>query len=261
VSEAAVETALRDLGRHLAWPATPELAASVRADLDRGAEVLTLRRRPVRRAVVLAAAALLVVLGGMVALSPGIRAAILRFFSLPGVRIEVEGTSPPPPSPTVPNTGVQPFLGRPASLAEARRGVAFPVMVPASLGRPDEVYVLDDGPRALVTLAYAGRPGLPADPDTGYAVLLTQLRGRPTEELVKKVTRDASVTRVIVDGDPGFFVAGEHTVYVDVPGVEQVADAARIAGNTLLWTRGEVTLRLEVALPLGEALELARSFG
>jgi hypothetical protein len=260
VSEAAVELALRDLGRQVAWPPTPDLAASVRAELDRGAEVRTLRRRPVRRAVVLAAAALLVVLGGMVALSPGIRAAILRFFSLPGVRIEVEESSPPPSGPPTmtPGTDVQPFLGRLVSLGEARGEVGFPVAVPASLGRPDEVYVLGGGSRALVTLAYREREGVPADPQTGYAALLTQLRGRPTEDLVKKVELESPVVAVTVRGERGYWVEGPHLVYVQAPG-GALADEPRIAGNTLLWTRGQVTLRLEVDLPLGEALELGRS--
>jgi hypothetical protein len=262
VSEAAVELTLRDLGRHLEWPPTPNLAVSVRAELDRGAAVRTFPRRPVRRAVVLAAAALLVVLGGMVALSPGLRAAILRFFSLPGVRIEVEESSPPasPPATSTPGADVQPLLGRRVSLAEARGEVGFPVAVPASLGQPDEVYVLGGGPRALVTLAYRGREGLPADPKTGYGALLTQLRGRPTEDLVKKGELESPVVAVTVEGERGYWVEGPHLVYVRAPGGPQAVEP-RIAGNTLLWTRGQVTLRLEVDLPVGEALELAESVG
>ena len=258
MSDALVETALRDLGRHLAWPATPDVATAVHTELNRGAAVVTLPRRRVRRAVVMAAAAMLVVLGGLVATSPGLRAAILRLFSLPGVRIEVRES--PPASPTVTPPGdVQPFLGREVSLGEARQDVDFPVAVPGSLGRPDEVYLLGGGPRALVTLAYGGRPGLPADPESGYAALLTQFRGRPTGDLVKKVAGDTDVTPVIVDGEPGYFVEGPHLVYVRAPGAVTIPVEPRLAGNTVLWTRGPVTLRLEVELPLGEALAVART--
>jgi hypothetical protein len=127
------------------------------------------------------------------------------------------------------------------------------------LGPPDEVYLLGGGRRAVVTLAYGSQSGLPADPETGYGALLTQFRGRPTEDVVKKVTGATEVTPVIVDGEPGYFVEGPHLVYVRAPGGVTIPDEPRLAGNTVLWTRGPVTLRLEVDLPLAEALAVART--
>jgi hypothetical protein len=257
VSDAVLEAALRDVGRHLAWPPTPDLAPAVRLQVERGAEVATLPRRHVRRGLVLAAAALFVVLAGTLALSPGLRAAILRFFTLPGVTIEVDETAPPgDPSPDV---GVEPFLGRRVALDEARREVLFPVAVPAALGEPDEVYLLGGGARALVTLAYRDAPGVPVDPETGYAVLLTQLRGRPTESLIKKTDLEAGVVPLDVNGEQGYFVRGEHLVYVQAPGADPIPDEPRIAGNTLLWTRGPATLRLEANVSLDRALDIART--
>jgi hypothetical protein len=260
VSEAVLELALRDLGEHVAWPDTPDVASAVRSRLKGEAEILPLRRRPVRRAVVLAAAAVLIVLGGMVALSPGLRAAILEFFSLPGVRIDLEESVRPPSSPPVtsPEAGVRAFLGRTVTLTEARRQVGFPIAVPTALGPPDRVFMLGSGPRALVTLAYGTRPGIPADPRTGYAVLVTELQGRPTEDLIKKVQREAGVIPVFVEGERGYWVEGAHAVYVRAPGGPRF-DEARMAGNTLLWTRGPVTFRLEADITLGAALDLART--
>jgi hypothetical protein len=257
VTDATLERALRDLGRTVAWPDTPDLAPAVRTEIDRGAEVRPLRRRPVRRAVVLAAAAMLVVLGGLVALSPGIRAAILELFSLPGVRIEVEETAPPTGSP---GAEIRPLFGRRVSLAEARREVSFPVGLPPTLGRPDDVYLLGSGPRALVTVAYRSAPGIAADQETGYAVLLTELRGRPTEDLVKKVGLETRVIPVTVSGEQGYWVEGPHLVYVEAPG-GPVADEPRLTGNTLLWTGGPVTFRLEADVSLRQAVELARTVG
>jgi hypothetical protein len=255
VTDLLLDAALRDAGRHLDWPPTPDMAPGVRLQVERGAEVVTLPRRPVRRAAVVMAAALLVVLGGAVALSPALRAAMLRFFSLPGVRIEVQKS----PGPTPPAVEDEPFLGRQVSLAEARREVGFPVGTPAALGEPDEVYLLGGGERALVTLAYRDAPGIPVDPETGYAVLLTQLAGRPSENLIKKTDLQTTVVAVTVNGEQGYFVEGEHLVYVRAPGVEPIADEPRIAGNTLLWARGPVTLRLEADLPLDRALDIART--
>lgn len=257
MSDAVLEAALRDVGRHLAWPPTPDLAPAVRLQVERGADVATLPRRPVRRAVVLAAAALFVVLAGTLALSPGLRAAILRFFTLPGVTIEVDETAPPEVTPPVDDA--EPFLGRRVALDEARREVSFPVAVPGALGEPDEVYLLGGGERALVTLAYRDAPEVPVDPETGYAVLLTQLEGRPTENLIKKTDLEATVVPVNVNGEQGYFVQGEHLVFVQAPGDDPIPDESRIAGNTLLWTRGPVTLRLEADVPFNRALDIART--
>jgi hypothetical protein len=255
VTDAVLVSALRDLGRHLAWPPTPDFVPAVRWGMGRGGGVLSVRR-PVRRAVVLAAAALLVVLGGMVALSSGIRAALLRVIVLPGVRIEVVDTRPASPR-AAPSPSDGTSLGRRLSLADARLEVTFPVILPTALGRPDDVFVRGEGDRALVTLAYRRVLGVPVDEQTGYAALLTQLRGRATEALVKKVTVEASVTEVVVGGEPGYFVAGPHEVYVNRPGLGIVADRPRLAGNTLLWTHDGVTLRLEADVALDVAVELA----
>jgi hypothetical protein len=257
MTDAVLEAALRDVGRHLAWPPTPDLGPAVRLQVERGAEVATMPRRPVRRAMVLAAAALFVVLAGSLALSPGLRAAILRFFTLPGVTIEVDQTAPPKVTP--PPVDADPFLGRRVPLDDARREVAFPVSVPEALGDPDEVYLLGGGERALVTVAYRAAPGVPVDPETGYAVLLTQLEGQPTESLIKKTDLEAGVVPVDVKGEQGYFVQGEHVVFVQAPGVDPIADEPRIAGNTLLWTRGPVTLRLEADVPVDRALDIART--
>lgn len=262
MTESTLEAALRDLGRHVAWPETPELSGAVAERIGLGAEVRPLPPRPVRRSVVLVAAALLVILGGLTALSPGIRAAILRFFSLPGVRIEVRESAPPGP-PTVTRSPAAPrvtsFLGRRVGLSEARRAVGFPVVIPAELGRPDETYLVGDG--AMVTLAYRDLPGVPEDQQTGWAALLTELRGRPTEELIRKVARETRITEVAVEGEQGYFIVGPHEVYVEGTGTAPgpVPVPPRTAGNTLLWTRAGVTLRLEANVPLARAVEIAQT--
>jgi hypothetical protein len=259
VTESTLEAALRDLGRHVAWPETPDLSGAVAERIGRAAEVHPLLPRPVRRSVVLVAAALLVVLGGMTALSPGIRAAILRFFSLPGVRIEVQESAPPTVTPSPAAPGVTSFLGRKVGLSEARRAVGFPIVIPAALGRPDATYLVGDG--AMVTLAYRDLPGVTEDQQTGWAALLTELRGRPTEELIRKVARETRITEVAVDGEHGYFIEGPHEVYVEGTGTGPgpVPVPPRTAGNTLLWTRAGITLRLEANVPLARAVEIAQT--
>jgi hypothetical protein len=58
------------------------------------------------------------------------------------------------------------------------------------------------------------------------------------------------VTGVDVNGAVGVFVAGEPHL---------VVPPNRLAGNTVLWVRGDATYRLETALGRAGALRLARS--
>ncbi len=245
-----LERDLRDLGRHLAWPGSPDLTAAVAEELGRGPA------RPVRRRVTVLAAAALLLLAGLLAASPGLRAAILDLFRLPGARIEVDPE--PSPVPVAPGRLEELVPGRAVTLAEARAATAFRITVPATLGRPDEVVLVGQGSDAVVTLAWRGRPGLPPADETGYAALLTQLRARPTEELIKKVSAATGVTPVTVDGEQGYWVQGPHPVILERDG-EVVEDLARLSSSSLLWTRDGVLMRLEADLTLIEALRLARS--
>jgi hypothetical protein len=65
---------------------------------------------------------------------------------------------------------------------------------------------------------------------------------------------------VTVTGEPGFWLAGapHGLVYVDPSG--QILEApARLAGHTLVWRRGRLTLRVEADIPMERALAIARS--
>jgi hypothetical protein len=251
---ALLERSLRDLGERLSWPDTPDLAPAVAAEVRGTAPVVAMPRRRARRAAVLAAAAALVV-GGLLAVSPGLRAAVLRLFGLPGVRIEVQETPvSPPPSASRPGLS----FGREVSLDQAAREAPFDILRPAVLGDPDRVYLLGFGDGQVVTLGYGERPGLP--PETGgISVLLSELRARPDDELITKTAMEAQVTRVVVNGERGYWVEGPHPLLLRTESGEVVEDPARLATSTLLWTRGDLTIRLEGDLSLAQALQVARS--
>jgi hypothetical protein len=246
-----VERALFDLGRHLAYPEA-DLASAV-ADRIGGIRPLGSRSRGSRRVVVLAAAVLTALVGGALIASPALRAAIARLFTLPGVRIEVVATPTP--------AGGRLDLGRPVSLEEARRVAGFEVVVPAALGEPDEVYLDAHAGDGFVSLLWRARTGLPEATETGAGAVLTLFRARPDEDfIIKKLAgQDVEVTRVVVNGAPGFWIEGPHTVFVITEDGRFIEDRARTAGNTLLWSRGAVTLRLESAVGLRRALAIARS--
>jgi hypothetical protein len=250
----ALERALVDLGRHLAYPEAGDLAPTV-AERIRGVRPLAPPRAAprTRRAVVLVAAVTALLVGGALVASPALRAALLRFFGLPGVRIEV-GESPPP-------VGRGLDLGERVSLSEARERATFSLATPAALGEPDEVYLDTPPADGLVSMAWRAGPRLPRATETGVGTLLTQFPARTNRELiVKKLAAGGTpVVEVLVDGDPGYWVPGPHTVFLVTEGGSFIEDRARTAGNTLLWSRDGITYRLETGLGMERALAVART--
>jgi hypothetical protein len=255
----ALDEALRDLGTRLSYPPQPNLVPAVRA-------AISIERRParrpapwLRRAIVLVPASLLLAVGGLAAASPAFREALGEVLSVPGIRIVQRATSPLPPPP-----GRDLELGERTGVEEAGSEAGIDVAVPASLGEPDAVYLDRVGVAEIVWLAYRPRPGLPAAPETGVGALLGQFRALPHEELLLKKLPDqgATVVDVDVDGAEGHWIEdGPHQLqFLDEDGVP-IPDRTRLAGNTLVWSRHGVTYRLESALALSRALEIAESVG
>jgi hypothetical protein len=222
------------------WPPAPDVAARVRARVE--AEP---RRRRLRPAWAVALAVL--VLGGGVAAVPPARSAVLRWLGIEGVRIERVPSAPTAaPSPTL-------DLGRRIPLAPA-------TLVPRALGRPDGVYA---GPRDTVTLLYRPRPGLPESEQTGAGALLSQFPGRTNVQFIRKFAGpDTTIEPVQVGGERGYWVAGEpHGLLYEDPTGDVREAPTRLAGPTLVWRRGRLTLRLEADVSKARALAIARSVG
>jgi hypothetical protein len=249
----ALERALMDLGRHLAYPEVGDLAPPVVERIG-GVRPLAPPRRTsrTRRAAVLIAAVVTLLVGGALVASPGLRAALLRFFGLPGVRIEV-GESPSP-------AGRGLDLGDRVSLEEVRARVKFTLAIPSALGDPDEVYLDTPPSRGMVSMVWRLGPGLPRASETGAGAVMTQFPARPDDRLIGKRVASGTVVRVLVDGVAGYWVRGPHSVFVRTE-EGLVEDRARIAGNTLLWSRDGITYRLETALGMEAALAIARTVG
>lgn len=229
-----LEQQLQALGRELAYPPEPNLAPAVLARLER-------RPFPWRR-VALAVAVLTVALATAFAV-PQARTALLRWFHIRGATVERVETLPH----AVERSQAK-GLGRPVSRKEAERelGVrlAFP---PVAGGEPDRVYVLA-GAFATVIVR-----------DQGHSLLLSEFRATRYEALKKLVGSKSLIAPVTVNGARGLWLEGPpHTLmYVDRLG-EVREKAVRIHGNVLLWTRGELTLRLEGKVSKARALKIAR---
>jgi hypothetical protein len=198
-------------------------------------------------------------------LFPEARNAIADRLGLPGVSSRwVDEVPSPEPS----QIGAPLLLGRQVTLDEAQAAVDFPVRIPTATGlnAPDEIYLLDQDKGAMVSFVYPAAPGLPASDETGVGALLTQFRGEADRGLIEKGLPDdgpqaTNLDAVAVSGEPGFWISGAphgfFFVCYDVGECRQ--EQYRLAGNVLLWEQDGVTLRLESALSLKDALAIAES--
>jgi hypothetical protein len=175
------------------------------------------------------------------AAAPGVRARIEHWLGIGAVRVERVDRLPA----TGPTRALG--LGTPTTLAAARRIARVPVPTVAALGAPDAVYV--DRARGGASILYRARPGLPAA-SSGVGALLTMLPGGDIQLVKKLLGAGTGVEGVDVDGAFGVFISGAPHV---------VTPPNRLAGNTLLWVRGETTYRLETALGRDAARRLART--
>jgi hypothetical protein len=164
-----------------------------------------------------------------------------------------------------PTAGVRLCLGQPMSLADARTRVAFPVRVPALAGfaQPDEVYVGVPPAGGQVSFVYRARPDLPAAPETGVGLLITQFRGQLELDPAyakKFVTGQTQIDFPLVNGVQGYWLSGapHEFVYRDANGNTTI-ERVRLAGNVLLWSENGVTYRIEGARTEAEALTIAAS--
>jgi hypothetical protein len=252
-----LEERLVDLRAHLVLPEGPDVTARVRREIEARPRTLRERLLPAasfRRALVVAALVLALIAGGLVTFSPAARNAVADWLGLTGLRIRVGGPQPTPAASPHLNLGFR------VSLADARADAPFEIRVPDELGPPDAVHLLS-GASSQVSLVYRPRPGLPESGETNVGLLLTQFQGTLEEELMTKVVSEgATVDPVSIAGDMGYWIAsGPHFFFYVDPNGHVIEDTVRLADNVVVWERGGVTLRLETALPRGEALALARS--
>jgi hypothetical protein len=195
-----------------------------------------------RRALLIAVAAALVALGAVLAVPPA-RSAILDFLGIGSAEIRLVDELPAVESGPL-------EVGEPTTLDAARERVPG-LLEPHGdeVGNPDHVYALGSGRSAPMTFVW-GDPERPR-------LLLTQVRGRVHFEKLFMGGTDVVVTDV--NGADAAWIEGDpHVIFVETVG-GGIDLPGRLAGNTLVWSRGPVTLRLEGDLPREDAERIARS--
>jgi hypothetical protein len=258
--DANLERLLEDVATRLEDPPAAELAAAVRARLETQARVRAMPHlQPgwLRQRFRFVVAGVAIVVAATIALAsfPGFRGAVADWFQLRGVLIEHRATPP------AAGAGARLSLGERVSLAEARRGVTFEVLLPAGRGKPDEVYLANTPSGGRITLLYRPRSGLPPAGGSGVGLLVTEFRAGINDQLLRKaIGAGVSLEDVTVAGERGFWIEGKahQLIFADERG-HFFEDSARLAGNTLLWQHGPLTLRVESGLPKAQAIRIAEA--
>jgi hypothetical protein len=250
-----LEQQLSRLSAELEWPVTPNLAPVVGRQIARRQPRFSDRWAMAATAVILALAAL--------GAYPPSRDAIAGWINVHTFFRTVPHLSTPSPRPSGP-LGQRLDLGQQTTLAGASTEVKWHLLVPASLGQPDEVYLQQpsiapsDGE---VTLVYAAGQGLPAANETGVGVLVTEARGSVNSIFFSKmIGPGTTIEPVTVGGSSGYWVAGAPHVFVFVDSSGNVRfETLRLATNTLLINVGGTVVRIEGNLTKAQALAIAAS--
>jgi hypothetical protein len=137
-------------------------------------------------------------------------------------------------------------------------------VVPASLGRPDEVYLQlppEGPPQGEVTLVYKSRPGLKTSGQTGVAVLVTEANGSVNAQFFgKMIGNGTTLEEVSVNGHKGYWIAGQPHIFFFIDADGKFRDETlRLATNTLLIDDNGTVVRIEGDLTKTQALEIAAS--
>ena len=251
LDEDALAAALREVSPEIAWPdadVSNLVLAAVRA------EPVPARARTHRLPAKLAPRNLRVALTAMLVTLLVGGAAIAMTIGIPGIRLRpVEGTSEPTAGPLVTNPG---FLGPVATLAAAERAIGGPLAIPEhpGLGEP-EVHVRG----AHASLVYRASAELPAIGDTAVGLVVTQFRAQLDRDLLEKLLdENVQIESVTIAGVPGWWIEGRHTVLVLESGSPSPAPAAT-SGDSLLFTRGDLTIRIESAAGRAATIAIAES--
>ena len=230
------------------YPRTPDLAASFRRSTS------VSRSKPMARAF--AIALLLVAVAALLAV-PEVRARLLEFLQIGGVRIEVPVQKESNPTATVNDSIDQ--LGQPIRLSNlsgettlevARDNIDFAIPLPtypSTLGAPDHVFVQNvERGKSFVILTWMDVED-PEKVDLALYVIgpgISITKG-PVEELLA----------TSVNGQPAAYVRGIHYLEVD-----RLPDyGVLVQAPALIWEADGVTYRIEADLPVSELVRIAES--
>ncbi len=247
--------ALRSLSPQIAYPPTPDLTGAVKQGIQPSRPV---RRMPRSGRLAAIAAMLVVVLLAGVLLIPETRSTVADWFGVPGIGIWFEDEPE-----EVPVYGKPFHLGERVTLDVARAEAGFDVLVPESelVAEPDEVYIIRQFTGNIISFVYHANEDIPETEQTGVGILLTQFAGHLHQGMYGKGAPPGVIVEELeLNSLHAYWISGEpHTFYWSRDNGGTGQDRLRMAGNTLLWQQGDITLRLESALDRDTVLAIAAS--
>jgi hypothetical protein len=265
-----LEEALRALAPTIEVPPTPDYAERVTRQLADEANRSRSRSRISRswiaashrmRRFVVAAALVLIAMAVTVAV-PGTRHALASWLGFKGIEIR---TAPSRAS-TAAVTPAPLAAGPQVTVQQAQRAATNRIALPANLQPPDRTFLRRDGAALVVTLAYRRASTLKPTPDTGYALIVTEIFDAGDPVLEKLLHTGATTTSVHIRGRPGVFIEGpQEIINIDHSRTNHGMDVVhevdpRASANTLIWSDSNGTYRLEGDFTRQTALDLAGSF-
>ncbi len=243
------EAQVRALARALPYPPTPDVARTLRPPA-RG------RLSPRLAWVII----LFVIVASLLAV-PQVRAALIEFFQIGGVRIYL---APTPTASLPPSTGTPPPTATPrptptflpsllnlageTTLENAAAEIDFTLLLPPDDGPPDRVFLQNFDERGqLVILVWLDA----ADPNRVRLSLHAMTCEICIEKGVPTVIKTTSV-----NGHPALWAEGPYMVRL----INNDIDFRRLVeGHVLIWGVDGITYRLETELAFSEAVTLAES--
>lgn len=229
-----LEHRLHAAGRSLSYPPTPDLAVTVVDQLP--------SPRPEPRRPILAAALAVGLVAVLVVGLPGPRRAVADLLGIGGVTLTIVDE--------LPAAEVLPGWGETATLDEAAGAVAFDLVVPDGLGGPDLVAVDRSVPGGLVTLGFGD--------GNSISLVITQMAGTTEPVVTKEVSPNVEIVLVTVGGGRGLWIEGPPHVVALRRSDGSVSDQApRLVANTLIYSDGVRTIRIELAGSLQDAQAVA----
>ena len=224
------ETKLRQTAVSFPYPATPDVVPAFWERVEKQSTNLIGQRR-------LAFVALSIILLAVIAVPP-VRASLITFFRIGTINVyvgesDVQFNSTPIPLPN---------LSGQMTLAEAQAAVSFPIEFPSTLGEPDAVYHSDDW-QGIVTLVWQENGTLLQILD--FNIIGTKIQLEFAEETA-------------VYNAPALWIEDPHLLNLYDERIGFIDTLTRqVDGHVLIWTKDNLTYRLETHLPKEEAISLA----
>ena len=249
------EHQLAEIAGAFSYPPTPDVAGRVRQRLAQR------RRRPhpgrpAARRRLAWALLLLLMLAGVLLTVPTVRAALREFFQIGAIRILPEpglsGAASPTPAANATASRSLLDLAGATSWDEAQAQTAFTLRYPPALGPPDEVYrqqLWDPGSDAPVVILVWRDERQPEQVAFALYHIAVPYYGIKGAGL-------SAITETAVHGRPAYWVEGPHRIRLQGG---EISEWLFVPGNVLVWTRGDLTYRLEGAGSIEAAVDLAES--